>query len=591
MKKRKRLLWQIYLSYVLITLLSLVAVTWYSSRSFKQFYLTETGKNLKTRAYLTVKLVAGKFSPSDWPQVNALCKKISSEIFTRLTILLPSGMVIGDSEEDPGLMDNHADRPEIKKALAGMVGISIRYSPTLKQEMMYTAIPVYKDGQIEGVVRTSMPVTAIDKTLNTIYFRIALGGLVVILFAAGISLIVTHYINKPIEEMRKGADRFAKGDLEYRLPVPDCEEIAGLAEAMNQMAGQLHERIRTVTQQRNELEAVLSSMVEAVLVVDTQEHIIRVNKAAARLFDLELAKAQGRSVQEMIRNTDLQHFMAKTLSSADPVEDDIILHDGKDRFLQAHGTMLYDAQGSGLAALIVLNDITRLKKLENMRREFVANVSHELKTPITSIKGFVETLNNGALSDTRNAKRFLDIVSRHADRLNAIIDDLLCLSRIEQEAENEAMHLEKYHLKQVLDDAVFTCDKKATEKKVKIILFCEDNATARINPALLEQAVVNLIDNAIKYSEPGSLVRIEGGKTENEAYIKIHDQGCGIPKEHIPRIFERFYRVDKARSRKPGGTGLGLAIVKHILHAHGGRISVDSTLNKGTIFSLYLPII
>jgi len=259
------------------------------------------------------------------------------------------------------------------------------------------------------------------------------------------------------------------------------------------------------------------------------------------------------------------------------IEDDIILHNGKDRFLQAHGTMLYDTQGKGMAALIVLNDITRLKKLENMRREFVANVSHELRTPLTSIKGFVETLKNGALADKQHAERFINIVARHVDHLNAIIENLLRLSQIEQEAVKEQIVLERQQLKQV-------------GKNIKIEINCNDDIEAKISPALLEQAVVNLIDNAIKYSESEKSIRVEAEKTLKEVIISIHDQGCGISKEHLPHIFELFYRVDKAGSRKLGGIGLGLAIVQHIVQVHGGHISVDSTLGKGSTFSLYLPI-
>ena len=584
------MLWQIYLSYVLITLWSLMMVAWYSSRSFKQFYLAKTSENLKCCAVLVTEVMAEKFSTYDRSKATTLCKTIDREISTRITIILPSGLVLGDSELEPDRMDNLADRPEVKKALAGIIGTCTRYSHTLKKEMMYAAVPVEQKGQIIGVVRASIPVSVIGKTLKGIYLRVILGSLVVVLLAAAVSLIVSRHINKPVEEMKKGADRFAAGNLEYRLPIPDCEELGGLARAMNQMGTQLNDRIRMITQQRNELEAVLSSMVEAVIVVDLKERIIRFNQAAARLFNLELRQAHGGNIKEVIRNIDLQNFVSKTLGNEKPIEGDIILHNGKDLFLQAHGTMLYDTQGKGMAALIVLNDITHLKKLESMRREFVANVSHELRTPLTSIKGFVDTLKNGALSDRQHAKRFIDIVALHVDHLNAIIEDLLRLSRIEQEAAKEQIILERQEIKPVLERAIFVCDNKAAEKSIKIDCICGDDIKSGISPALLEQAVVNLIDNAIKYSDPENSVRVEAERTEKEVIISIHDQGRGISKEHLSRIFERFYRVDKARNRKLGGTGLGLAIVKHIVQVHGGRISVDSIQGKGSTFSIYLPL-
>lgn len=589
-RKRKSLFWQIYLSYILITLWSLMMVAWYSSLSFKQFYLTKTTENLRCCALLATEVMAEKFSTYDRHKINALCKKINCETSFSITVILPSGLVLGDSGEEPDSMDNLADRPEVKKALAGMVNTCIRYSPRLKKEMIYAAVPVKKGKHIIGVVRSSMPLSLVGKSLKGIYQRVVLGSLVVVFLAALVSLIVSDRINKPVEEMKKGADHFAAGDLEYRLAVPDSEELGGLAKAMNQMAAQLNERISTITHQRNELEAVLSSMVEAVIVVDTKECIIRFNRTASHFFNFELTQAQGVNIKDVIKNIDLQNFVSRTLLQEKPIEDDIILHNGKDRFLQAHGTMLYDTQGKGMAALIVLNDITRLKKLENIRREFVANVSHELRTPLTSIKGFVETLKNGALADKQHAERFINIVARHVDHLNAIIENLLSLSRIEQEAVKEQIVLERQQIKQVLAQAAGVCEGKAAGKNIKIEINCNDEIEAKISPALLEQAVVNLIDNAIKYSEIENSVRIEAKKTQKEAIISIHDQGCGISKEHLPHIFERFYRVDKAGSRKLGGIGLGLAIVQHIVQVHGGHVSVDSTLGKGSTFSLYLPI-
>ncbi|MGA1874270.1 MAG: two-component system histidine kinase PnpS [bacterium] len=589
MPKRKKLLWRLYPTYLVIILLSLIAVAWHASAALRHFFYSQTAADLKIRAFLTRRLIADKLSPADQDEVDRLCVEINSAIATRITIILPNGIVIGDSESDPDQMDNHGDRPEIRDALSGMIGTSIRSSPTLQQEMMYVAVPVEREGLITGVVRVSMPVTTLRQTLSTIHLRMALGGMAVALLAAVLSLFIARHINKPIEEIRRGADRFASGDLEHRLLLPDDEELGSLAMTLNQMAAQLHERIRTVTAQRNELEAVLSSMVEAVLVIDTEERIVQLNQAAMRLFGLKGQGAAGRNIREVIRNTDLLLFLNKTFSTPEPVEDDIAFHSGSERFLQAHGTILRDAGGKTTGALIVLDDVTRLKNLENIRRDFVANVSHELKTPITSITGFVETLRDGAIEDKENAGRFLEIIARQADRLNAIIDDLLSLSRIEQEGGTEQITFEVGCIRQVVESAILVCSDKAQARRVKIDLSCDDGLSVSMNPALLEQAVINLIDNAIKYSDAESTVRVEAVRAGRDAVITIRDQGCGIPKEHLSRIFERFYRVDKARSRKLGGTGLGLAIVKHIVQTHGGRISVESAPRQGSAFSMYLP--
>ena len=298
------------------------------------------------------------------------------------------------------------------------------------------------DGRLAGIVRTGIPVSAMRSTLFTIYEEIFAGGIVIVLLAAIIGFYASRKISLPITELKRGAIRFADGDLHYRLDVPNSEELAALAEAMNAMASQLHARITTITQQRNELEAVLSGMVEAVLVIDAHENIRSVNEAAEKLFQIDSSKVKGRKVQEAIRNTDLRLFVTETLLREEPLEGDIVILGDPEKFLQAHSAILRDADGNTVSALVVLNDVTRLKALENIRRDFVANVSHELKTPITSIKGFLETLREGALKDPEHAERFLDIIIKHTDRLTAIVDDLLSLSRIERDAEKGEIALQ-----------------------------------------------------------------------------------------------------------------------------------------------------
>jgi two-component system phosphate regulon sensor histidine kinase PhoR len=452
--------------------------------------------------------------------------------------------------------------------------------------MMYVAVPLMADGTTVGVVRTSIPVSAVDEALHSIYGRIALGGLAVAALAAVISFFISRRISRPLEAMRRGADRFAQGELDHRMEVFDYVEFESLAKAMNHMASRLDERIRTVIHQRNEQKAVLASMVEGVLAVDNEERIINLNKAAAEMIGVNPEEAMDRTLQEVIRNPALQEFVAHTRESEFPVEGDIELGEDRDRFVQTHGTVLRGADGKGIGVLVVLNDVTHLVKLENIRRDFVANVSHELKTPITSIKGFVETLLDGGMDNPVDARHFLNIVAKHADRLNAIIEDLLSLSRIEQGVERNEIALDVGPVREVLEAAVRICEEKGRAKEIGIHLECDDAIQAKINPRLLEQAVVNLLDNAIKYSESGSTILVKG---EEGVTITVADQGNGIPEEHLPRLFERFYRVDKARSRQEGGTGLGLAIVKHIVQSHKGRIEVESRLNEGTTFMIRLP--
>jgi two-component system phosphate regulon sensor histidine kinase PhoR len=575
---------------VLIIVLALFTVALYASNALKQFYLEKNREHLEAHAWHFRGLIEEKFSLDYGREVDSLCKTVGNQLSNRFTVILPSGLVFGDSMEDPSRMDNHKNRPEIRKALSGDIGTSTRFSHTVKQDMMYVAIPVKKDEKIIGVVRTSMPVTTIEQTFNVIYSKITVVGIGVAILAAIISFVVSYRITKPLEEMRKGALRYAHGDLNHRIYVPESREIGTLAETMNQMASQLAERIQIVTKQRNELEAVLTSMEEAVVIVDREERIVRCNQAAGKIFGFNPETFTHRSIQELIRNATIQRFVKKIFESEIHVEEVIVLNTPEERFLHAHGTLLHEAENRLPVALLVFHDITRLKQLENMRREFVANVSHELRTPITSIVGFIETLQDGAINDPENAGKFLNIVERNASRLNSIINDLLTLSKIEQGKEGEEIIFIEERIRDVLDAAVMACQKRANENQVTIHLQCDDKLCANINAALLEQAVVNLLDNAIKYSDPGSYVNVSAVQQEHDLIIAVEDFGCGISEEHLSRLFERFYRVDKARSRNLGGTGLGLAIVKHIANAHHGLAVVESIPGKGSIFSIKLPL-
>jgi two-component system, OmpR family, phosphate regulon sensor histidine kinase PhoR len=590
MRKRRKLLWQLYPSYLIIIVVSLTAMALYTSKTLRDAGHERVVESLKIQAGIVEQLFSNRLSPDRSGEIDAVLKQLGRKIPTRITVALPSGLPLGDSQENPARMDNHSVRPEIKEALAGKTGVATRFSFTLNTNMVYVAIPVMVDGRLTGVVRAGMPVGAMSSTLVTIYEEIFAGGIVIVLLAAIVGFYASRKISHPITELKRGAVRFADGDLHYRLDVPDSDELAALAEAMNAMASQLHARITTITQQRNELEAVLSGMVEAVLVIDAHENIRSVNEAAERLFQIDSNKVKGRKVQEAIRNTDLRRFVTETLSREEPLEGDIVILGDPEKFLQAHSAILRDSDGNTVSALVVLNDVTRLKALENIRRDFVANVSHELKTPITSIKGFLETLREGALEDPEHAERFLDIIIKHTDRLTAIVDDLLSLSRIERDAEKGEIALQDKSIAEVLDAVGRACRKRAQLKNTKLESETGDSIVAKINATLLEQAIVNLVDNAIKYSEPGQTVLVRAEQTPEEVVIKVIDEGSGIPRDHLERIFERFYRVDKARSRKVGGTGLGLAIVKHIVSAHGGRITVESAVGRGSTFSIYLPV-
>ena len=588
--RRRRLFWHLYLSYFGIIFLALLAITGIIWWSLRGFYRAQMQVDLEARAQLAAGMVAGYLSINDLRTVDARCKAVGQSAATRLTVVLPSGQVIGDTDHEPATMENHKNRPEVRRALAGQPGVNVRTSETLHEAMMYVAVPVVEDGQVRGVVRAAIPMTAYNGALKLLYSHLALEIGIIALLSALVSLAISRRISRPLEEARRTARRFAQGDLQHRVPVSGADEMAGLAEALNRMAEELDLRIRTVSRQHTEQEAVLDSMTEGVLAVDNDERLLKLNPPAARLLGVDAETAQGRSIQEIIRNTELQRFTTRVLGSEAPLEAEIPFRQGgESRDMQAHGTLLHDEEGRRIGALVVLNDVTRLRRLETVRRDFVANVSHELKTPITSIKGFVETLLDGSIHNPEEAERFLSIIARHADRMNAILEDLLTLSRLEGQGEEATMPLESGSVREVAESAVQSCALLAKEKAIRIELIGEDGAKARINPALLEQAFVNLIDNAVKYSPPGSRVSVNILRTDVETLVRVTDQGCGISRDHLPRIFERFYRVDTGRSRKLGGTGLGLAIVKHIAQVHQGSVSVESTLGSGSTFTLHLP--
>ncbi len=588
--KKKRLIWQIFPSYLLITIFSLIGVSWYASSAFKTFYLNQTAKNLKTNAFVISEQFKMQVFNNNLVKIDSLAKLLGKKSNLRLTIILPDGNVIGDSEKNPKQMDNHLDRPEIIEAKSSLNGLSIRYSYTLKKNMMYRAIPVYKNKKIIGIVRVSTPIDSIEKALKDIYTKIIFAGILISFFAAFVSLLVSRKINQPLREIRKGAMDFAKGDFSKKLIIPSTEEMGVLAETMNEMAKELGHRIQTITKQRNEQQAVLSSMVEGVLAIDANQSILNINKVAKKLLSANTENIVGKSIQEVIRNSQLNSLIIENLQTQKTINKEIIFYTNKQKKLKIHVTTLYNENDSSIGAMVVLNDITKLKHLEFVRQDFVANVSHELKTPITSIKGFTETLLGGAINDKKEATHFLNIIKKQSDRLNSIIDDLLSLSEIEQQSEKREIFFEFSSISNILCNAIELCENTAKKKTVNLKCICDKNVEVKINAPLLEQAIVNLIDNAIKYSYEKSDVIIKTMvNNKKELEIKVVDKGIGIEEKHLSRLFERFYRTDKARSRKLGGTGLGLSIVKHIVNVHNGRIDVKSTLGKGSTFTLYIP--
>jgi two-component system, OmpR family, phosphate regulon sensor histidine kinase PhoR len=589
--KERKILWKIFPSYLAVTVLALGAAVWFAAHTTEELFETNVEADLGRRGRLIEPDVLGLVATGDFSRLEAWCEERGARAAMRITVILPDGQVAADSDEDPAAMGNHKGRIEVAEALAGGQGRAVHYSETLHRDMLYVALPLRgTGGEMEGVLRMSVPLLYAREALRPFLIHIVWGGIVIAAFAGAIALVIARRLSAPLEELRTGAERLARGDFSSNLSRSGITEVERVVEAMNGMAAELDRRIHTIVDQRNELEGILSSMVEGVLAVDIGERISSVNAAAARMLGLEGRDVLRRKIREVVDNESLHEVVAKALSAEDPIEMGLVLGGESERFLQVHGVALRDSQGVRAGALVVLNDLTRIKRLENLRREFVANVSHELRTPITSIKGFVETLQGGSFSSPEEAARFLGIIARQVDHLIEVIEDLLLLSRLDEAADRTSIPKAENRVREVIESAVQVCANKAREKRVDVEIDCDGEMKGNYNAPLLEQALVNLVDNAVKYSECGTKVIIGARVRDGDLVIAVTDQGCGIGKEDIPRIFERFYRVDKARSRKLGGTGLGLSIVKHIARVHGGRVFAESELGKGSTFTMYLPI-
>ena len=566
----------------------ITSVTIISSTMIRSVTLTQTEKHLHQSANVVHSLLEKSIAQD----FDDFCKNAGTDL-VRVTVINFDGEVLGDSHTRISDLDNHAQRPEIKIAYNGLAGFSTRYSDSLRQQMMYIALPVTELWGQKVVLRLSSSIDDVLGGLKKIHTRLATSALLIFFVVSTLVYLTERRLIGPIPELQKAAQAYSRGELDHYLRIDSPSDLRQVAGSLNLMATSLKGQIAQVTSQKNELRAVFAGMNESVMVLDTDLKIRDLNPSASKLLESSLEDAKGRSLLEMFRNSELYEFasgISNYSSNSKSGKSGFIIHTNKDIHLEVHGAPLPADTESGIegGVVLVLHDITQLKKLEEVRKDFVANVSHELKTPITSIKGYVETLLDGAIGDPDNAREFLQRVSRHSDRLIAILDDLLSLANLEQE--NATIEQEECDIALILKRSIQNCQVKSKKKGIQIILDTRPVDMLRGNPLLIEQAITNLIDNAVKYSSDNSRIQIKLGSDRRNINVTIQDQGIGIPREDLPRIFERFYTVDKARSRDLGGTGLGLAIVKHITMIHGGTVEAESELGRGSIFTFHLPI-
>jgi two-component system phosphate regulon sensor histidine kinase PhoR len=506
---------------------------------------------------------------------------------SRVTLIALDGRVLGDSEVDVsalGRLENHRERTEVRAALRGDVGRDLRTSVSINTPLIYVAVPVRDGGRIAGVLRLALPLSAVTSSYGALRRVMVAGGLVALAVAFGIGVFVAGRVTRPVVEMQRIAHAMSEGHFDVRAPVRSVDELGALGRALNMMMARLREKIGDLEEERAKARAILDGMVEGVIAVDGHEAIVLMNERARAMFGVGAGRGEGKPFLEVIRNADLHEVFRQSRSAvADaPLAREIRLRHPVPRIVQISAVALRLAGGGEPGVVMVLHDVTALRRLEQVRTEFVANVSHELRTPLTAIQGYLETLLGGALEEPHHARRFLDIAYRHTERLGRLLNDLTDLSNIE--LGKVTLRLAPVRLDDVVSSVFEIIRPKAEGGRVGLIADVQPaDLTVHADHDRLAQILINLVDNAVKYTSENGWVTVRARPIDGtRAEIRVRDTGAGIPAADLPRITERFYRVDKARSRELGGTGLGLAIVKHLVLAHGGELAIDSQEGQGT---------
>jgi len=570
---KRTIFFKIFLNFCLIILSLSMLVFFFSFKAIKHHYINILSLELKNLAYTLNLKVLPLVEARDYKRLDSLVKEVGKNTNTRITIIAPDGRVLADSEMDPHLMENHSNRPEVIQAKTKGFGKSLRFSTTLKKEMLYVAIPMESNKKFLGILRVSLFLEDIDKLLREL--KLNLFGIVIFvtLFSLLGAIFFSRSLSRPLKGLVSASKRIADGDFSVKVKFKRDDEVGELARSFNKMSEELKHLFDDLTLKQKELSSIISSLEEGLLVLDKEGRIILFNESFRKLVR---TNPEGRHWWEVLRNPRVGELIEKAKKEKRISSENLELNEKE--FLCSLVFIPFREE-----LVIVFHDITEFKKLEKIKTDLVVNVSHELRTPLTAIKGYVETLEEEIEGDS---KRYLDIIKRHTERLINIVADLLLLSELEEKGLTQIK--EEVNLEKVVKDVFKIFDQKAKEKGLKLNLICEGNPVVEGDAFKLEQMFINLIDNAIKYTERGEVL-VYLKQTDEEVIVKVKDTGIGIPKEHLDRIFERFYVVDKSRSKKLGGTGLGLSIVKHIVLLHNGKIDVKSSPGEGTEFIITFP--
>jgi len=573
---KKRIFFKIFSGYFLITIALSGLILYFSMKVIRSFYISSLSNNLINIALVIEPRIQFYLNIENYEGLDKLVKHIGNQIDTRITIIKKDGIVLADSEEDPKFMENHKDRPEIQEALNEDIGQSLRFSTTLKEKMLYIAKTINNPNGFSGVLRVSLFLSHINNLFNDLMVEILKIAIIVTLLSLLGAVIFSKSLSKPIADLAVASRNVASGDFDTKVNVKGKSELKDLAASFNYMTVQIKNLFNEISKQKEEINNIICSVREGLVVLDRDDKIKFANENFMKIVNNR--NVEGKYYRDVISNNIITKLINKVRKEKEDVTERA---EFDDKIYLCNAIFLTSKKD----IIITFYDITRMSKLEQIKKDFVVNVSHELKTPMTAIKGYVETLEE---EEDIQYQKYLGIIKRHTDRIINIIEDLLILSEIEERGAK--LEFEKINFRKFLDNIIKIFEPKIDERILKIKYEIQENMPKiAVDVFKLEQVFINLIDNAIKYTEEGE-IKITATTDNNKVIIKIEDEGIGIPEEHLSRIFERFYVVNKARSRKLGGTGLGLSIVKHIILMHNGKIEVESKQNKGTVFTIILPV-
>ncbi len=578
---RLSLFWRLALTYLALLIAVLLAVDSYTARALRHDYIGHGFEQLDALGHIA------RAHPPQLESREALRSWVEWMALSgaRVTVIAQNGVALADSVHDPETMENHANGPEIRQAFAGGEGRAVRHSATLDRDLVYLALR-YQPATGEPVfLRLALPLKHIDEALAEFRWRLLATSLVILILAGAMSLVASRSFSARVERLKEFSRRVAAGDFRP-MRVETTDELGELAEALNQTAARLDQTIRSLTDERNRSAAILTGMIEGVAVISADERVLFANRAFSQILGLDSAVREGQRLVEATRQADLLTVVKQVLAGQESTHSEVTMGTVRPRTFAVTAAPIRSDGSQG--AVLVLHDISELKRLERVRQDFVANVSHEFKTPLTAIQGFAETLLGGALEDEQNSRRFLEIIREHAGRLARLTDDLLKLSQIE--AGKLQPEFQPAAVAELIESCLETTRLKAEQKRLTLRADCSaDLPPIRGDARHLQEVLQNLLDNAVQYTPEGGHITVQGRAEGCEVVITVADTGIGVPQAEQQRIFERFYRVDAARSREAGGTGLGLAIAKHVVEAHGGRIWVESTVGQGSEFHFSIP--